>query len=574
MFKRFKFQKLNFKNIRIGWKYGIALLIVLLLFGGASGVVMYMVNSIGGDIETVEHRSDITMSISEMGSLTRSKGIRIVSYLQEQDPALVEEYEIRQEQFNTLATDVSLMDKTEEQELLFQHIISNDQEINRIFKNYIVSAINEGKMSSAEAYVKNANELRAEAIDLLDQLTATVNEERQSAISDTKQSQNVTFITQLATLIGSVIVGGLLVLYISKIVSSNLHKVVEMSNKISEGDLTVAKLDYVGKDEIGQLASSVNKMSSNLQELLKEVTTVSESVSSQSEELTQSANEVREGSEQVASTMQELAHGSETQATSASELSATMNSFFDKVREANENGGRIEQASNSVLELTNKGTHLMETSTEQMTKIDQIVQTAVAKVQGLDSQSQQITELVSVIRDIADQTNLLALNAAIEAARAGEHGKGFAVVADEVRKLAEQVSVSVTDITDIVRNIQQESSNVTESLRGGYVEVEQGTKQIKSTSETFKEISDAIKNMASRVEKVSENLTEIEEQTVQMNTSVEEIASISEESAAGIEQTSASSQQTSSSMEEMSRSSEDLSKLAEEMNQLVRKFRL
>src|SRR5699024_4194813 len=131
---------------------------------------------------------------------------------------------------------------------------------------------------------------------------------------------------------------------------------------------------------------------------------------------------------------------------------------------------------------------------------------AVQKVQGLDAQSQEISKLVSVIQDSAEQTNLLALNAAIEAARAGEHGKGFAVVADEVRKLAEQVSVSVTDITTIVTSIQNESSMVTESLEGGYKEVEQGTTQIEATGEKFNGINTSITNMVKDIQSISDNL--------------------------------------------------------------------
>lgn len=371
-----------------------------------------------------------------------------------------------------------------------------------------------------------------------------------------------------------IIIGVAVAIMTSIMITKPINLVMNRMKLIASGDLSQEPLETKLKDESGQLITATNEMSDSMRHLLTNINKVSETVTSQSEELTQSANEVKEGSEQVSSTMEELATGSETQANSASELSSTMQQFTKDIDEASQSGEKIHTASNEVLGMTDQGSQLMHSSKGQMTKIDQIVQEAVNKVQGLDEQSQKISELVSVTQDIADQTNLLALNAAIEAARAGEHGKGFAVVADEVKLLAEQVSESVTGIIDIVTGIQNETSSVVDSLQVGYKEVERGSRQIEATSESFDKINQAVIDMAKNIQSSSESLSSIASSSQQMNRSIEEIAAISEESAAGVEQTSASSQQISASMEEVSESSNDLAKLAEELNGLVRQFKL
>jgi methyl-accepting chemotaxis protein len=251
-----------------------------------------------------------------------------------------------------------------------------------------------------------------------------------------------------------------------------------------------------------------------------------------------------------------------------------MESFVSKVIEASDNGDFIQQSSGSVLHMTTEGIEMMDSSTKQMAIIDSIVHEAVGKVEGLDKHAQEISAIVSVIQDIAGQTNLLALNAAIEAARAGEHGKGFAVVADEVRKLAEQSASSVTTITEIVGRIQNESTLVSTSLQSGYKEVEAGTLQIKTTGETFGQISSAVSEMVQRIQIVTENLAVISLNGQEMNGSIEDIAAISEESAAGVEETSASSQEASGAMEELAMSAEDLSSLAEDLNKRIQQFKL
>lgn len=363
-------------------------------------------------------------------------------------------------------------------------------------------------------------------------------------------------------------------LFTTKRIIRALKVVMERMNLISDGDLSQEPLDEVRKDEIGQLVQATNNMNISMKTVIDQIHLVSDNVSSQSEEMNRSAGEVKSGSEQIATTMHEIATGAETQATRTSNLSESMSTFISEVEGASKNGYLIEQSTNNVMKITKEGNTLMESSKEQMQTIDYIVQEAVKKVQGLDVHSQEISKLVSVIHDIAEQTNLLALNAAIEAARAGEHGKGFAVVADEVRKLAEQVSSSVQDITGIVKNIQTESSSVTESLEKGYQEVAQGTEQIEETGQKFVGIQSAVDDMVNNIKSISENLATIAMSSYDMNESIEDIAAISEESAAGIEETSASSQETSASMEEVTTNSENLTRLAEGLNLLTHEFKV
>ncbi|PID20565.1 chemotaxis protein [Sporosarcina sp. P3] len=363
-------------------------------------------------------------------------------------------------------------------------------------------------------------------------------------------------------------------LFTANSISKPLHTVMKRMKLIATGDLSSPPLETKLQDEIGQLIESTNEMSSNTHNLLDEIHIVAQTVSSQSEELTQSAGEIKAGTAQIATTMEDLAYGTESQATNASSLSTSMENFVARIMDANENGTYIHQSSNEVLSMTNTGSEAMNTSSKQMKVIDQIVHDAVVNVEGLDKHTQNISQLVAVIQNIAAQTNLLALNAAIEAARAGEHGKGFAVVADEVRTLAEQSSESVTNITEIVNKIQSESSSVTNSLREGYKEVEEGTNQIERTGETFHKISASVTEMVTRIQTISNDLQNISETSQEMSGSIEEIAAITEESAAGVEQTSASSQQASSAMEEIASNSNDLAQLAEELNNLVRKFTL
>ncbi|WP_040512451.1 methyl-accepting chemotaxis protein [Gracilibacillus halophilus] len=567
------FQKLKFNNVKVGSKYGIIVGFVLTLFVISAVVVWFFLQNINNDIEALERRGDRAMNVTEMGSLLRAKAVRVFQYVDNPSADLEEEYTSRSSQFSELKNQLEPKMTTDEEIALFNEIVDLEQQMNRNF-NEVVTYMGQGEMGSADVVAENAHKAQSDAVTTLEELKTLVNEQRANAIEQAKRSETIAVIALIVAIAVSLVLSILLITIVNRIISRNLQNVVDVSNQIAEGNLQTEQITYNGNDEIGQLADSVNTMSGSLRSILTSLAEVSDTVSAQSEELNQSAGEVKSGTDQIATTMQELASGSETQANNASDVSTKMSDFTNKVTEATNKGEQIENNSSNVLDLTNDGKEMMDTSITQMNRVHSIVKDSVEKVRGLDSQTQEISKLVSVINDIAEQTNLLALNAAIESARAGEHGKGFAVVADEVRKLAEQVSDSVSDITGIVDTIQQESSTVTESLENGYNEVEQGTNQIKQTGTTFEQINDAVNDMVSSIQSVTTNLQQMSTNSQEINASVEEIASISEESAAGVEQTSASAQQASSSMEEVSSSSNELAKLAEQLNTLVRQFKI
>ncbi|SHM97294.1 methyl-accepting chemotaxis protein [Gracilibacillus kekensis] len=570
---RIKLKKFRFNDVKIGAKYGWILGIVLALFAISTVVVGFFLQNVQSEIDAMDRRADRAANVTEMGSLIRAKSIRVYQYMNEPSSELVKEFNERRDLFNELRDDIEPTMDTEAEKSLFTIITELDEQFNLRFAE-VVTFVSQGDLENAAHVAGSANDAQLQTVEQLDKLKTLVNEQRSLASESATDSQTRAIIALIIAIVISIIISIILIVIVNRIIAKNLTQVVEVSNQIADGNLRVNTINYNGNDEIGQLANSMNTMSANLRNIIKQVSNVSDTVSAQSEELNQSSNEVKTGTEQIASTMQELASGTETQANHAGDVASKMSDFSQKVREANENGDKIEAASTYVIGMTADGQEMMESSVNQMGRVHSIVKDAVDKVRGLDGQTKEISKLVAVIKDIAEQTNLLALNAAIESARAGEHGKGFAVVADEVRKLAEQVASSVTDITGIVSDIQNESSSVSESLEAGYGEVEAGSEQIEKTGKTFVKINDAVNDMVVSIQTVTTNLTEMTTSSEEINGSVEEIASISEESAAGVEQTSASAQQASSSMEEVSSNSEELAKLAEELNGLVSQFKL
>lgn len=562
-----------FRNISIGSKYLSIFAISVLLFVIATGLVYFQLNKVKHDVNEIAEKNQITNDMAQIALHVEQQNAIISEYIIVDNRQKIIEFEEVTEQLNQLFEKMENKFSNEEDHLFFiQQIKDTNEEIQNIFINEIAS---DDTSSSDAVYAQiQIGSQKSTSVASINRLINDFNEEQKMSVSRVEESLKQSVIILIAASIASIVIGLIIMIIISRIISHHLKKVVSITKEISKGNFTVEQMEYVGKDEIGQLSNAINVLSKNMNELLVKVSKAAKSVSNSSNMLNTSSKEVKDGSIQMVSTMEELASGAETQADSATDLTEKMQHFLDSVRVSQQKGKDIANTSDNVLTITTDGSKLMQESVQQMREIDHIVSSAVEQVSGLDKQSEQISKLVEVVKGIADQTNLLALNAAIEAARAGEHGKGFAVVADEVRKLAEQVTNSITEITSIVSSIQHETNDVVVSLGKGYEEVKTGIQHIEKTGDRFDTIDSAVSSMVNGVTQVAEHLSEIAIGSEQMNALISDIASVSEEAAAGVEQTSASTQQSSSAMDEITHKANDLATLADDLNNEVAVFKL
>lgn len=547
---------------------------VIVVFVAAYSIYSFSANtSVANDSETiVEKDLRLLMAKNELATSINIRTAAVANYLLTGDPIHIETFnqyiEVAEQQVAILNELTSKENVDALNKLADQARTWSEQVQKGVFAVYDKDP--DKAIANAEKTVTLGTEVSDGYQEMAEMSSQNITNRGQEMMKNAKNAKIVGLVVGLIVIIASIIIG----IVTANLITKPIRMVVTYVQNLASGDLTQKPLTINSQDELRTLVDATNAMNDQLKGTLTLINNVAETVAANSEEISQSSNEVRSGAEQVARTMQELAEGAEQQASSATDLAQIMENFSATVTIATQEGEELMQHSQSVRDLTLTGQRYMNDSTKQMNDIDDIVQIAVQKVEGLNEQSKEISELVLVIDSIADQTNLLALNAAIEAARAGEQGKGFAVVADEVRKLAEQVSLSVTDISSIVTRIQDETADVTKSLQAGYNEVKKGTAQITETDATFTRISEAVNGMSTNITTITTNLEGISGTTSQINQAIDDIAAISQQAAAGVEETSATVQETASTLDEVARGTDQLAARAEELNHQVNYFKL
>ncbi len=618
-------------KMKVGTKIILGYMVILVILAVVAMVGVNGMKQVEQNYEYVlDRRIPVTVGIMQLDSHIRKQIINVRGFmLYRQEEAVTTLTDVCRPEIEKVKGEMAGLLTTEQGKKLYGRINDADKKYwenaQKIIELYRARRDAEAAVyiSKAGGAIKEFEAAQAELIALNDGLIKqNIGDAKDKAKKD---QRNMYLVSILAVAVG--LAAGF---YMGRKISRPVITITEVAGYVADGDLTREVPDINTGDEVEELGKAFKTMVLNLRDVLTKVNDSSQLVASTSEQLSANANQASLATQQVAAAVGEVAKGNNEQTNNVNQTVEITNQLIlaiDQIAKgAQEQSQNVLQTADVVnqmatatqdvatnaqavstgaiktAEVAEKGGAAVQKTVAGMERIKQSVFDTANKIKELGEHSQQIGEIIQVIDDIAEQTNLLALNAAIEAARAGEHGKGFAVVADEVRKLAERSGKATKEIAELITNIQRGTDNAVKAMEVGTGEVETGAQLAHDAGLALEEIVQQVRQSVDQIESISaaseqmaassteviraiDNVSAITEEntaaTEQMTASsnhvmdaMQNIAAISEESGAAAEEVSASTEELNASTEEIAAAAANLEKMAVDLQNLITRFKV
>jgi methyl-accepting chemotaxis protein len=566
------------RNVKIKMKLLILILIGAVALGIVGAVGLFSTRDMAQETEEMYKDKMLpNLSVGKISEYNRANDAYMLELMLATDKTRSDELN------NKLTTSIlnadEEMDKLENSDLstkgreLFETYKQQRSDLNSVRNRVLRLALENKNEEAYELYVSEQIPHRRSVNETLQQLQEQNIKNAKQTYEQAKQD------VQLATIIlGATIAVALLLLiaagiFTARLIVSPVNELRNLLGQAAEGNFT-SNGTYESKDEIGELTASYNTMADGMRSIIRVVHDTSQQVAASSEELSASAEQSSTSSEHVAKTMQELAEGSGQQLELLMVTGATVSDMKQHTNKIVKNSQNVETAVEKTSELSVEGGRAIKDVNQQMHTITSHVQNLSESIESLNKRSKEISDITGVITDISAQTNLLALNATIEAARAGEHGKGFAVVADEVRKLAEETNGAAAQIASLVSYIQQDTTKTIGLMQHAADEVTAGTRVVDQAGRSFTQIETAVASLVEDFQEVGAALKGLIGGSETVDRSLAEVNGVAQEGAASTESVSAATEEQLAAMQEIAASSSSLAFLAEELQTSIARFRI
>ena len=549
-------------------------IIILILIGVSAFSIVKMKEIDNNNTQLVEGNVFKAMKASETQNAISLQGLYLRSYVLRQNNEDLEALATQQELSAKLVAEIEPMIVLEQMRKEIE-IVKENQALYKQYASEVIDYIDAGNQDQAYEVLfnlalpanKNIQSAMQNVIDFQ-------NEEMAKATANSTASAKASTTLLISIAVLSNILSVFLAFYIIRSITKPLQQLTDAANIIATGDLREEDITVKTKDEMYELAQAFNTMKANLKNLISNVSLNISSTTAATEQLASSTDEVTTATNDIAKRMESVATSSVHSAEVGNDCAIATDETAQGVGRIAEAAQALNSQAIDMQNMATDGKNALETTEQQMTVIQQSSHETKEKIKQLSIQSAEIENITKVITDITDQTNLLALNAAIEAARAGEHGKGFAVVADEVRKLAEQSKQSASQIVELTTIIQKDTKLVEDSVNITVENVDQGVTYLQNAQNSFNNIFGAITEMTGSIQEVSASSEEISASTEEVAASVAEMATSSNETAEQSSHVLAFVEEQTATMQEINDVAKSVSEGALTIQEEINRFKI